>query len=342
MKKIFFMAVAATAMLAACNKTEVVYNDAPQEIAMFAVNKVATKAPVADVTFLTTDDMRVSAYLAAAPGNESNVGEYFSNIKFTHHDGGLWTGGQYWPLFQSTLNFLAVTEKGGNVDNTTVAFGSTSYAEVTLADNDAYDQNDLMYAIGKGTTNGAGNYGPVNMIFRHSLAWVNFAFKSNIADVITVKSIALTAKYNGVLALSFPEYNKVDAFTNNALTANWLETYLEENKEQYVPNANHNGKMTSVTLPASDSDDPYIVYGGGLMVVPGAFVGRQFVITYDIASVDKDGNMINKEFTYTYPVTQNWEMGKKYTYNINITLDEIEIEPDVAEWATGSFDIPLL
>ena len=47
MKRFFFLAVAATAMLAACNKTEVVYNNDPQEIAFNAVNKTAVKAPVA-------------------------------------------------------------------------------------------------------------------------------------------------------------------------------------------------------------------------------------------------------------------------------------------------------
>ena len=339
MKRFFFLAVAATAMFAACNKTEVVPTYDAQEIAVFAVNKVATKSPVSGDNFLAADEMRVSAYLAAAPGNESNVGEYFSNIKFADSNtDGLWTGGQYWPLFGSTLNFLAVTEKGGNVDNTTVSFGSTAYAEASLTGNNVFNQNDLMYAIGKGTTNGAGNYAAVDMIFRHSLAWVNFAFKSNIANVITVKSIALTAKYNGVLALSFPEYNRVEAFTNAALTATWPEAYLDDNKVQLVPSAGYDAAMTSVTL----STDSFEVYGGGLMVVPGAFAGRQFVITYDILSVDANGNDVNKEFTYTYPVSQNWEMGKKYTYNINITLDEIEVDPEVADWTPETVTVPVL
>ena len=59
MKKFFFMAAAATALFAACNKTEVVYTDGPQEIAMFAVSNTATKAPV-EGTVYPDDNMQVS------------------------------------------------------------------------------------------------------------------------------------------------------------------------------------------------------------------------------------------------------------------------------------------
>lgn len=329
MKKFIFLAAAATMLFAACNKTEVVYSGEPQEIAMYAVSKVATKAPVAGTAFNTEDNMRVSAYLAAAPGNDANVGEYFKNIKFTD-TGAYWTGGQYWPLFKSTINFMAVTETGGKVDNTTVAFGSTAYAEATLAANNAFAQNDLMYAVGQGSTDGTGNYNAVPMKFHHALSWVNFAFKSNLDGVITVKSVELTAKYNGVLALTFADYNTTTTLAADAKpAAEWLAANLEDNKAQLVPNADHNAQMAAVTLSSAAT---YAPYGGGLMVVPGNFADRKFVITYDVKSVDAEGNPVNKEFTYTYPVAQEWEMAKKYTYNINITLDEIEIDPSVEAW----------
>lgn len=334
MKKFIFLAAAATMLFAACNKTEVVYDNDPQEISFLAVNRAATKAPVAGTTFLTEDNMRVSAYLAAAPGNDANVGEYFTNILFAGNNESpkeLWVGGQYWPLFKSTINFLAITETGGKVDNTTVSFGSTAYAKAALANNNAFEQNDLMYAVGQGSTDGSGNYNPVPMTFYHALAWINFAFKSNIEGVITVKSVELTAKYNGVLALTFADYDKTTAPT--APGAEWLDANNDENRAQLVPNADHNAQMDEVTLAALAD---YTPYGGGLMVVPGDFDDRKFVITYDVKSVDANGNMVNKTFTYTYPVAQNWKMAKKYTYNINITLDEIEIAPVVNDWTPES------
>ena len=60
MKKFYFLAVAATAMLAACNKTEIVPTGDAQEISFVAVNKVATKVPVDGTTFQNYDNMVAS------------------------------------------------------------------------------------------------------------------------------------------------------------------------------------------------------------------------------------------------------------------------------------------
>ena len=220
MKRFFFLAIAATCLLASCNKTEVVYNDGPQEIAVYAVNKVATKAPVTDATFLSDDDMRISAYIAAADGNSDNVGELFNNVLFTKKSGqSTWTGGQYWPLFNSTINFFAVTEKGGGVDNTGVSFTGATKAEIHLTNNGINNQNDLMYAIGQAKKEGA-NPTSVAMTFNHALAWVNFAFKVNEANIITINSVTLTAAYDGNLILTFNDYNKTN-LTSNPVTAAW-------------------------------------------------------------------------------------------------------------------------
>ena len=64
MKKVLCFAAAAMAIFASCQKTEVVYsNDGPQEIALFAVNKTATKTPVDGGSFSSNDNMAVAAYI---------------------------------------------------------------------------------------------------------------------------------------------------------------------------------------------------------------------------------------------------------------------------------------
>lgn len=344
MKKVLCFAAAAMAIFASCQKTEVVYsNDGPQEIALFAVNKVPTKAPVSGESFWTFDNMRVSAYLASAVGNEANVGEYFNDILFTYSGAdNKWTGGQYWPLFQSKLNFLAVTESGGGVDNTSVSFGSTGYAEVTLTGNDVYGQNDVMYACGQGsTTGGNSSYTTVDMKFHHALAWVNFAFKTNKSNVITIDKVELTAKYNGTMSLAFNEYQSTGTLTGQALSANWMPEYHDQNKVLAVPNTSYSDAMSAVTLT---NESAFSTYGGGLLVVPGDYTGRQFVITYTVKSGDSYNNEVYKQFTYTYPIshTDTWKMGKKYTYNVNITLTGIEIIPSVNDWiSAGAITVPL-
>ena len=126
MKRFFFLAVAATCLLASCNKTEIVPTGDLQEISFMAVNKTATKTPVSDNKFLDVDNMAVAAYIV-----EGATGDFFNYTLFEKETGATyWTGqpARYWPLTTSTINFLAVTESGGGVDNTSVSFGDSNYA----------------------------------------------------------------------------------------------------------------------------------------------------------------------------------------------------------------------
>ena len=76
MKKFFFCAAAAIVALASCSKTQVVYNDAPQEIGFKAVTGAITKAvqPTENEGF--NQDMGVIAY------NTVGLSEYFTNAQF--------------------------------------------------------------------------------------------------------------------------------------------------------------------------------------------------------------------------------------------------------------------
>lgn len=121
-----------------------------------------------------------------------------------------------------------------------------------------------------------------------------------------------------------------------------FEINFDENKVQNVSAVDYTGEQGDVVLPASTQGDPFAAYGGGLLVVPGDFASRQFVINYKVKMKDSEGNPVDKAFKYTYPVDEEWKMGKKYTYNINITLDEIEGDPFVTDWAPqAATDVPL-
>lgn len=145
MKRFFILASAAIVALASCAKTQVVYNDAPEEIALKTVNMPMTKAATA-----YTQDLGVAAY--TLDGNE-----YFPVTQFTLNDG-VWTGGQYWPI-STKLAFVAygpytdaatsvqvnttgITATGvksdvdfvysGYVDNSGAGFGKGSNVPMTL------------------------------------------------------------------------------------------------------------------------------------------------------------------------------------------------------------------
>lgn len=333
MKKILCFAAAAMALFAACQKTTVVYdNGGQQEIAVFAVNKVATKAPVSGAAFSTGDNMRVSAYLAATDANNTgNIGHYFSNILFSHNDGS-WVGGQYWPLSAATMNFVAVTQKGGGVDvgEEKVTYDeSTDAFTITVNNANELAQTDLMYATGRKENPGNSSaVEAVDMAFNHALAWVNFSFKSNVTTdgTLVVNSVALNARYAGIATVTPNNFTAdVDALS---ATLVWASASKGEELDRNVPN-NDNGTMEVMEDFDLANKTVAAPYGNGLLVVPSeAGDDPYFVITYTI----KQG-AVNKQYTYKHVLTdQVWEAGKKYTYNIDINLQEIKVDPTVTPW----------
>ena len=327
MKRFFFLAVASTAMLAACNKTEVVYNNDPQEIAVNAVNKTAVKAPVDGVAFPTDDNMQVAAYLAQGDAGAGQItsGNYFAATLFDYA-GEFWKGSRYWPLSESIINFLAISQPdpaspvATEFDTTTPA----AVATVTLADNSTA-QYDLMYAAGQGHCK-PGDYPDVDMVFKHALSWIYFTVKTNVTGTgkITVNSITLNdAVYNGVLTLTNNCYNVTSSYTSAAaaVDADWTSVGTEQDV-QVVSGA--------VTCGTSALD-----FGNGLLVLPGN--QTSFTINYTITHETGVANTL----TYTYTLGGEWAMAKKYIYNITLNLNEILIDPVVADWADVPSDVTI-
>lgn len=327
MKRFFFLAVAATAMLAACNKTEVVPTGEAQEISFVAVNKTATKTPVTGNVFQEGDNMAVAAYIV---DGSATAGNFFDYTVFEKEAGATYYTGQparFWPLTSSTINFLAVTETGGGVDKTTVTFNETNYASaatVVLDGNAQLNQNDLMFAAGQGSHTQGGEYSAVSMVFKHALAWINFQVCKIDATgyELKVNSITLNnAVYNGTLALTNSQYNAATAQTTGNVEAVW--TPGAETAALTVPDAAGAAAADAVTLTTS-----WQLFGNGLLVVPG--YADSFTINYTLTQADGTANTY--DYTYTLPDGGSWDMAKKYFYNISFDLREIEVDPSVTDW----------
>ena len=329
MKKFFFLAVAATAMLAACNKTEIVPTGELQEISFVAVNKVATKVPVDGTAFKEGDDMYVAAYIVA--GSEAD-GNFFGPTHFTK-TGNFWTGdpARYWPLTTSTINFLAVTGIGGGASNSNTTFTGSfaSGATVTLNDNSAFNQNDLMFAAGQGTHTQGGEYGAVPMVFKHALSWIKFfVCKKDLSGYdITVNSIKLNgASYQGTLTLSNGQFNEETPQETGKVEATWSDTTPKDGVP--VPNIDGDGAAQAVTLEYSNTGTTEAEFGNGLLVVPG--YATSFTINYTLTQAGGVANTF--DYTYTLPDGGKWEMAKAYLYYISFDLSEIQIYPQVKDW----------
>lgn len=276
--------------------------------------------------------LAVAAYIVAG----TSPANFFGYTLFEKEAGATyWTGqpARYWPLTSSTINFLAVTEKGGNVDNTTVKFDETtpaSKAVVTLAGNATNDQNDLMYAAGTGTHSQGDKYDAVSMVFKHALAWINFQIKTSTpgynADekqgcTIRVNSITLnSAVVDGTLTLENSQCMTNVANETGKVIATWK---TDDPVNLAVPRADGTTTADGVTL-----NDKYQLFGNGLLVVPDGYAGS-FTINYTLTQSDNTANTY--DYTYNLPAGK-WEMAKKYFYNINITLSEIEVDPIITDW----------
>ena len=322
------MTAAATVLFAACQKTEVVYNEGPQEIAMFAVNNLATKAPVADAKFLDGDNMTVAAY------NVTGSANYFPGTPFTNA-GETWKGNptRYWPISTGdvTLSFLAVTETGGGNDKSSTTFDTTtpaSKATVVLHGNNIRNQNDLMYAVGQETHTTTDTYPKVELKFKHALSWINFTVNTNVsADVanITVKSITLNnAVTDGTLEVVYSNYDKKE--TPN-VTATWITR--DEGANLLVPNADGTAKADAVPVVKGTAT----TFGNGILVLPSTNTNPSatgFTVVYEMAM----NGGVASQYTYTYEFDTKpvWAMAYKYIYNISINLTEIEVEPTVKTW----------
>ena len=310
-KKLFFFAAAAVA-LASCSSDDTiaenskVTNNQPQEIALFALNQPSTRAAV-DGTEFPNVAMQVAAYDA------TNNRDFFGATEFSK-DGATWKGGKYWPLSPTTINFLAYANltAGSAVWNAT---HPANQVVLTMGDNKTA-QNDLMFAIGTGTVvqnpdNTLAFPTSVPMVFKHAQAWLQFNVKaasSAVASALTINSITLNSvSCQGVCTVTQTNY---DAALGQSVAAVWTgyDTYADDIA------AVKDGGFTFST-----SYDEF----ANLMVVPDQGI-TSFTINYTLAE---------KAYDYTYTITDgSLAQAKKYTYNINFNLHEIEIAPSIEDW----------
>jgi len=366
MKKNLFILAAAGIALASCSSDDLISENAaakasqPVEIAFNPIAQPSTRAnafsPVSGTAFPDNYTMNVSANLNAGLA-------YFTNISFSKGATTTWKGdpAQYWPLSASTLNFLAVT----NWTTTPASVVSTAFtncaqtAVVTLGDNKPTDltapsaqtgaQHDLMYAVGRGivtqsgnvisyTGNSAGDAAPVDMQFKHALAWVNFTVKTEAAYTnFKLRYIKLNGAYYGGTYTLDNSTNYIyvyDGATYNSRTATPItgvwSSLTNQGASIAVPGWTSGTDVT--TTPATVGNGLVVVPTNGVTPAANSFTGFEIGYTFN-----------GQDLTFTYAEAPTLEQAKKYTYAINFKLTEIEINPSVADWtpvAAENIDVP--
>lgn len=313
MKRLFILA-AATVALASCAKTQVVYNEEPQEIAFKTVSGVMTKAPVTGTDF----DQAMTVY---AWKNEDGYNKYFGPIVFSENGtSGIWKGAtsQYYPSTGS-LNFVAYTDYT-NIDLADpTSHNSYTY---TLTDNKTvqYDFMVSSYIYGKDKDSG-----DVPIPFTHALSLIEVNFKCTGTNV-TIKNVTL----NGTKQAG-------------TVTVNYDEDPTAENEPQFEA-WNTTGAPTQSCVKTEDpgieitaNAGDFVNFARFLVVPDSGSSGKTLSITYDL-----NGNEITHPINLTEVNATTWEQGKKHIFNITFGIEEITFSPIVDDWVPETPTIPNL
>lgn len=298
MKKFFFCAAAAIVALASCSKTQVVYNDAPQEIGFKAVTGVMTKTT-------TFADDRALGVFANLTGDDNADGDvYFGNTSFAKGDGDTWTAsGKYWPL-QSALNFTVYAPyvSGATYEDNVLT--------IPVADNsDA--QIDWLY--GEARYLGKEKGSVVATALNHGLSKVTVKVYADEANVYTLTGVQLDATYQeGTLKITY------------AANGPTVAAQLPEDEAYETKNMDYITEATPITALGNTEQNPSQSLGS-VYVFPSE--QTSFTVSYKIAGA---GNNV-----LTAPITLDgdWGPGKHYTYVLKFTANQIEFsKPTINIW----------
>ena len=304
MKRILFFATAAIVALASCAKTEVVYKDAPREIAFKQIMGPMTKA-----TQDLEANMGVFAYTVDTPE------EYFDNILFAKDGSGIWKASpaMFYPI-QGALDFAYYSPhaNGWTFD------GSTTLKSPALSD---IKNTDVLY--GKNIATSAKTPDALEVVLAHALAQVTVNVTTDDASkgYITITKVTLSDTHlGGTLTVT---YDAIDA-SNAVWTATSLSSLTWDPDPDVVLNSIDNVLYGQNYIIAD--------YGSGTTYEQGTLT-----VSY---SMDKDGAGVGTETyegTATFDLSTDgskayWNMGNNYIYNIKATLTEIKFDAEVEEF----------
>ena len=324
MKKILIILLAGAALcLASCSKTETNYaDDARVEIGFKAVNSQATKAdPELSGASLGTNNDYVIYAAASADGSpkyfDPAATSYGGQLFAYFTDGAKWfpasgTGSYtkqhiYWPFGGVKVDFLACALTPAAKDALAPTFHSDTHArEFTIGDWDTFaNQFDVMYAVANGCV--PGTDGNVALEFKHAQALLAFTAKKS-----TTTTVDLTINKITIKDLEYKGSLKVDNYRAN-LKAGWTISA-------------HGDKDLSAA--ESIADFPYTLNSTATQLTTNLLIpeqsAKQIVINY---------SMGGKTFDYELNIPRTpWEMGKKYTFNLEFSAAEMTFTTSVDNW----------
>ena len=340
MKKLF-LSVLAVAALASCTKDESIYTEQDSEIKMAPVTAMSVKAyapvygTIDGTKYPDTENFDVRAYWANQPAgstfsNPNDVTIYLGTqeaaVPFTQK-GNYWGGTTtyYWPK-NGSLRFSAYSPA-------TLDMAHTLDGDVyTIAHKQAYATDktiDMLIAPTTPSYTAQTATENVSVVFEHALSWITIKVKAANEEAakafkvhkVTVDNVFTEATLNAAMA-------------DGIQYAEWDATTLD-NAQGYVVYSNTapNGQDVTTETKIIESLKANGEYRNGTIVIPQV----PTTLTIDYTQKAMPGTPALPGQSITIPLELNmesavWEPGKHYIYTVIFDLDEILINPSVADW----------
>lgn len=311
MKKFYVFAAVAIAALASCTKSEVVYNQGQQEIGFRQFTGSMTKGDPTNLSELVGGPTTMGVF---AHINASNpYKEYFSNAKFVTSESGsnLWGGDpkRYWPL-QDKLDF---TIYAPYVDGTTYK-NDTKKLTVAVANNTTAQQ-DFMYGTQRYMEKEKTSSG-VPVVLKHALSMVSVKIRSNVDNLFKVTKVEIVdAIQNGSFVVTYDGSTSIEMTPGS--TKGTVETY-----------SNTTGTDLTTSEEGISFGSKLVFPLAPLAATNAATNAAKLRITYNMEKATGLEAVVN--------LSDAWESGKHYTYNVTLTATEILLSPTVEDWGNGS------
>ena len=303
MKRLFILASAAIVALASCSKTQVVYNDVPEEISFKTYAGAMTKAL----------DEHTTMGVFARPTAGYAVADYFTNALFK--EGTPWTGypAQYWPLGNAALDFVFYAPHT-DTNEPTWDYTAVDNNKLTIEVDNSTTQTNWLYGSKMETGSKLTPVASPNPVMKHLLAKITI----NLTGTIELKDVAFTeTKQTETATISY---------TGSTSSVEWSDTGIEVNwnkdKVTYKNTANDSNVTFPVTLNAT-------AITASFYVIPS--LQTTIALNYAVGG----GEAANHAVT----LSGNWVAGKHYTYNVNAEPGEITFSPSVEPWTTETTGI---
>lgn len=348
MKKLIVL-FSAVAALAACSKNEVVPAVSGENVEISY--KVAPRTKADPQAFDTDNKFASWAYYLPSGKNWSDnwdvrkdakpyIGEEHVGSTISYK-GGVWKDQEtsyYWPkggkltFFAYSLNSNTLTNQDSETlffycENGEGAYGITGTIDLTNHTNTDFLVADI--ASDQTSNKEIYNFNGVPTLFKHKLSRIQFAVKKKEeykGATITLNSIKFNNVAHAGYYCQFNKENGKDTFTNDYWNEVGTPSSIVYTTTDFV--------VTSSTdyAPVKETNETHYIY------IPQNF--EDVKATDPIATIEvkytvkfKDG--ISETYIKTLNVKDifpRWEVGKRYTFNLMFSLNEIHYAPAVGDW----------